>query len=204
MSSVLQRHAVGLTWIEQTRMLRTAHALTDGERVWLIDPFEDQPALEAARSLGSPAGVLQLLDRHNRDCQSIASALGVPLLRLPEGAPDTPFEVVPVLARRRWREVALWWPPQRALVVAEAIGTAPAFALGRRAGVHPLLRLTPPRSQLSPYRPELLLVGHGHTIESDGAGALEEALAHSRSDMPQLLTSLPALVRHDPARNPVT
>lgn len=176
----MQRHDLGVTWIEQSSMSRTAHAvLTDGW-VWLIDPFEDDAALQAATSLGRPAGVLQLLDRHNRDCQTIATRLGVPLLRLPERVPETTFEVVPVLFRRRWREVALWWPQTRALIIPEAIGTAPVFALGRRAGVHPMLRLMPPRTQLSGYEPSILLVGHGRAIESEAAVALGDALDRSR------------------------
>jgi hypothetical protein len=195
MTATLQHHDLGVTWIEQSRMSRTAHAVRGDERVWLIDPFDDEQALRAAAALGSPAGVLQLLDRHNRDCEPIATRLGVPLLRLPERAPDTPFEVVPVISRRGWREIALWWAQPRALIVAEAIGTAPAFALGRRAGVHPMLRLTPPRAQLSRYEPSMLLVGHGATVESDGALALADALANARSDLPRLLTELPRLLR---------
>jgi hypothetical protein len=195
MSATLQRHALGITWTERGGTVRTAHALKSEERVWLIDPFDDEPALRAAASLGRPAGVLQLLDRHNRDCEPIATRLGVPLLRLPDRVPDAPFEVVPVLSRWGWKEVALWWPQERALIVAEAVGTAPVFAIGRRAGVHPILRLTPPRSQLSAYQPTMLLVGHGNTIESNAAAALEEALAHSRSDIPQLLIKLPKLLR---------
>ncbi|MFZ0977328.1 MAG: hypothetical protein WAN22_34245 [Solirubrobacteraceae bacterium] len=195
MSATLQRHAIGLTWIEPGIMVRSAHALHSEGRVWLVDPFDDGPALREVESLGTPAGVFQLLDRHNRDCEAIASRLGVPLLRLPAVAPDTPFEPVPVLSRWGWHEVALWWERERALIVAEAIGTAPPFALGRRAGVHPMLRLTPPRSQLAPYRPSMLLVGHGATIESDAATALDDALAHARSDIPRLITSLPKLVR---------
>ena len=176
-------------------MVRSAHALRSEGRVWLVDPYEDEPALREVSELGTAAGVIQLLDRHNRDCEAIASRLGVPLLRLPESAPGTPFEVVPVLSRWGWHEVALWWQGERALIVAEAIGTAPPFALGRRAGVHPLVRLTPPRSQLAPYRPSMLLVGHGSTIETDAAAALDDALAHGRSDIPRLVTSLPRLVR---------
>jgi len=195
MSATLQPHALGLTWIEQRTIARTAHALRSEERVWLIDPFDDQQALQYAASLGRPAGVLQLLDRHDRDCEPVAKRLGVPLLRVPDRAPDTPFEVVPILSWALWKEVALWWAQKRALIVAEAVGTAPPFALGRRAGVHPMLRLTPPRSQLSRYRPEMLLVGHGRTIESDAAAALDDALARSRSDLPRLLIRLPKLLR---------
>lgn len=195
MSAMLQRHELGVTWIEQSSMSRTAHALLSDERVWLVDPFEDEAALQTASALGPPAGVLQLLDRHNRDCQTIATRLGVPLLRLPRWVPDTPFEVVPVLSRRRWREVALWWPQTRALIIPESIGTAPAFALGRRAGVHPMLRLWPPRAPLSGYEPSMLLVGHGRAIESDAAAALGDALDRSRSDIPRLLAALPRLIR---------
>jgi hypothetical protein len=195
MSARLQRHAIGLTWIEASFMARSAHALRSEDRVWLIDPFEDEPALREVAALGTPAGVIQLLDRHNRDCEPIAARLGVPLLRLPEEAPDTPFEVARILSRPGWHEMALWWERERALVVAEAVGTAFPFALGRRAGVHPMLRLTPPRSQLAPYRPSMLLVGHGATIETDAASALDDALAHARADIPRLVTSLPKLIR---------
>jgi hypothetical protein len=195
MSARIERHDLGVTWMEPGRTARTAHALKDEARVWLIDPFDDQPALQEAAALGQPSAVLQLLDRHNRDCEAIATRLKVPLVRLPTSLPDTPFEVVPVISRHRWREIALWWPGPQALVVAEAIGTAPAFALGRRVGVHPMLRVTPPRSQLSAHRPAMLLVGHGLPIVSGAASALDEALAHSRSDIPRLLTKLPTLVR---------
>lgn len=195
MSATITRHAVGLTWVEAGFMARASHALRSEGRVWLVDPFDDEPALREAESLGTPAGVFQLLDRHNRDCAAIAARLGVPLLRLPDGAPDTPFNVVRVLSRPGWHEVALWWERERALIVAEAIGTAPVFALGRRAGVHPMLRLTPPRSQFAPYRPSMLLVGHGPAVEADAATALDDALAHARSDIPRLVTSLPRLMR---------
>jgi hypothetical protein len=195
MSATLQRHEIGITWIEEGAMARTAHAIVSDGRVWLVDPFDDEAALQAVSSLGSPAGVLQLLDRHNRDCQAIATRLGVPLLRLPARVPDAPFEVTPVVFRSRWREIALWWPQPRALIIAEAIGTAPAFALGRRAGVHPMLRLTPPSAQLSGYDPSMLLVGHGATIESDAATAVQDALARSKSDIPRLVIELPKLIR---------
>jgi hypothetical protein len=195
MAVKLQRHALGVSWIEQNAIARAAHALVDGGRVWLIDPYEDAEALAAVAELGTPAGVLQLLDRHNRDCQPIAHRLGVPLWRLPVDLAGTPFEAIPVISNVAWREVALWWGEQRALVVAEAIGTVAAFALGRRAGVHPMLRLTPPRKQLSPFQPERLFVGHGEAIESDADAALHEALAYSRRDVPRLLISVPKLLR---------
>ena len=99
------------------------------------------------------------------------------------------------MARPWWREIALWWPAQRALIVAEAIGTGPLFCLGRRVGVHPLLRAVPPRSSLGAYSPERLLVGHGPALDADATSALREALASSRSDIPKLLTKLPSVIR---------
>lgn len=177
-------------------MVRSAHALAADRRVWLIDPFEDAPAVDAAAELGEIAGVIQLLDRHNRDGEALAQRFGVPLHRLPDRLAGTPFETVPVISRKGWHEIALWWAQERALIVAEALGTAPVFAAGRRAGVHPLLRVTPPRGQFSGYDPERLLVGHGRPIEQDAGSAVTEALDRARSDLPRLLLKLPGLLRH--------
>jgi hypothetical protein len=195
MAITLQRHVLGVTWVEQGAMARAAHGLVEDGRVWLIDPYEDAEALAVVAELGTPAGVLQLLDRHNRDCERLAQRLEVPLLRLPDNAVGTPFQAIAVISNRVWREVALWWPQREALVVAEALGTAPAFALGHRIGVHPMLRLTPPRKQFSPFEPERLLVGHGRAIESGADAALRDALARSRRDLPRLLLSIPNLLR---------
>jgi hypothetical protein len=195
MAVTVQRHAIGVTWVEQNAMARAAHALVDGVRVWLIDPYENAEALAAVAELGTPAGVLQLLDRHNRDCEPIAQRLGVPLSRLPVEIAGTPFEAIPLISNRAWREVALWWAEEQALVVAEAIGTAPAFALGRRAGVHPMLRVIPPRAQLSKFQPGRLFVGHGQPLESGANAAVHEALARARQDLPRLLLNVPKLLR---------
>ena len=99
------------------------------------------------------------------------------------------------MLRRWWQEIALWWEAERTLIVAEAVGTAPAFALGRRVGVHPMLRLAPPRSALTRHAPQRLFVGHGPILESGAAAAIDEALSASRSDIPQLVLRLPSLIR---------
>lgn len=175
-------------------MARAAHAVRADEHVWLIDPFEDQNALAAVAELGEPSAVIQLLDRHNRDCAPISRRLGVPLLRLPATVAGSPFEVVSVISQRWWKELALWWAAERVLIVAEAVGTGPAFRLGRELGVHPMLRLTPPGA-LEAFSPETILVGHGPAIESDGAAALSDALANARLDLPKLLLALPSLIK---------
>jgi hypothetical protein len=138
--------------------------------------------------------VVQLLGRHNRDCATIAARLGVPHLVVPESIPDGPFEVVPVKTGARWREVALWWPDTGTLVVAEAIGTNSFYAPAGPAGVHLLLRPTPPRAQLGAFRPEHLLVGHGEGLHgAEAAAGLRFALDHARTGLPRALLKLPGL-----------
>ena len=190
-----ERGEHGVSWIVDEPMTRTSHVLSADGRFWLVDPVQFAPAIERAHGLGEAAAVIQLLDRHNRDCASLASELGVPHLVAPDVLPDSPFETVPVRASSRWHEVALWWPSQRTLVVAEAVGTNGFFRAGHdRAGVHMLMRLSPPREALGRFRPEHLLVGHGVGLHGAEASAgLETALARARSGLPRLLAKAPAL-----------
>jgi hypothetical protein len=191
-------HDLGVTWVMDDAMERGCHALrADDGRVWLVDPARDDAALAAVAKLGPPAGVLQLLDRHNRDSAAIAGALGVPHVRVPESAPaGAPFTVRRVVWNPLWKEVALWWPERRALVVAESLGTAAAFAVGDDpVGVHPLRRLLPP-GMLRGLGPEHLLVGHGPPLHGPEVGAqVDRAIARSRHDVPKLLLKLPTLIR---------
>jgi hypothetical protein len=184
----------GFSWIVDDPMTRTSHALAADGQVWLVDPVRHQPALGRAMALGTPVAVLQLLDRHNRDCAAIAAELGVPHLVVPDALPGTPFEVVQVRRARGWREIALWWPAAKTLVVAEAVGTNPFFTGNRDpVGVHLLLRLTPPRSALGPFEPEHLLVGHGEGIHgAEASTALETALAGARTGLVHLVPRIPA------------
>jgi hypothetical protein len=178
-------------WIVDEALTRTSHALAADGRVWLVDPVDWPEAVERARGLGEPAGVIQLLDRHPRDCAAIAERIGVPHLVTPDSIPGSPFEIVPVMRRRRWQERALWWPETRTLVTADALGTIPFFTAGKgAAGVHPILRLKPPR-QLGRYDAERLLVGHGEGVLTRAAAAIDEALRRSRRDLPRVLVQLP-------------
>lgn len=188
----LEESPVGLTWVVDEPVERASHALVDQGRVWLVDPTDDPAALARALDLGPPVAVVQLLDRHNRDCAALAARLGVPHLRVPAALPGTPFEVVPVVNAGFWREVALWWAEARVLVVAEAVGTAATYAPSPQgAGVSIGLRLWPPR-RLAAYQPEHLLVGHGPALHGPrAAAALREALARSRRDLPRALVALP-------------
>ena len=180
-------------------MRRCSHAVLAGGRVWVIDPVLDDGMLERVLALGEPAGVLQLLDRHNRDCARVARELGVPHHNVPDVAPHgAPFEVIPVLRRRRWHEVALWFPEHRTLVCADAVGTAQYYrAPSEQLAVSPLLRLTPPRALLR-VEPEHVLVGHGAGVHDDATAALRDAVGHARSrTLPWLWAGLRA---HGPMR----
>jgi hypothetical protein len=182
----------GFGWIVEEAMTRTSHALAADGRVWLVDPLDWPDAIFRALALGEPAGVIQLLDRHNRDCAALATRLDVRHVVAPDELPGSPFTFLPVRRRRRWRESALWWPAARTLVTADALATNRFFTAGRSPlAVHVLLRLTPP-TQLGELDPERILVGHGEGIVGDGAAeALHGALASSRRGLPGALLRLP-------------
>lgn len=160
-------------WVEDEFLQRASHALITETGTWLIDPV-DNARVDALENV---AGVIQLLNRHNRDCAAIAQRLGVP-----HHHRSGPFEFLPVKDTRRWREVALWWPEPRVLVCGDALGTAVYFRAGdERLAVHPLLRLRPPRFRVEP---DVILCGHGPGIYEDAGAALREALSTSRRRIP--------------------
>jgi hypothetical protein len=174
----------GFGWIVEEFMERGSHALVVDGRVWLIDPVEGDGVEERVRAAGTPAGVLQLLDRHNRDCATLAARLGVRHHVVPQGSLG-PFAFITVKNSKRWKEVALWWPERRVLVCADALGTAAYYCAGdERLAVHPLLRLLPPRRQLAGIQPEVILCGHGEGVLDDADAALREALSTSRRRLP--------------------
>jgi hypothetical protein len=191
----VEEHPLGLTWAVAEPMERAFHALVDEGQVWLVDPL-DGPEIEDAVALGEPAGVLQLLDRHNRDCAEIAGRLGVPHLKVPDAVPGSPFEALPVVRMPGWKETALWWPARKALVVAEVLAANPMHTGGeQRVGMHLFLRPWPP-SSLRGYEPQHLLLGHGRGIHGpEAADAVETAYARARRDLPRVLLGLPGAVR---------
>jgi hypothetical protein len=182
----------GFGWVVEEAGTRTSHALAADGKVWLVDALDWPEAVDRALMLGRPAGVIQLLDRHNRDCAALAAAFGVPHVVAPRILPGSPFTFVDVLNRRFWRESALWWPETRTLVVAETLGTNRFYTGGTAPlGVHVVLRLTPPR-MLDAYEPERVLVGHGEgVVGPDAADTLHEAVRTSRRRLPGVLVRLP-------------
>ena len=184
----------GFGWLADEFLQRCSHALVADGDVWLVDPVDDELVSRA----GNPTGVIQLLDRHNRDCAAIAARFGVPHHVVPR-QPIGPFEFLPVRESRRWREVALWWQERRVLVCADALGTVGYFrAGGERLGVHPLLRLRPPPFDV---RPDAILCGHGPGVFDGADAVLREALSTSRRRIPkQFLGAVRAWVRRPRSR----
>jgi hypothetical protein len=183
----------GFAWSpEGERLPRTSHAVLAGGRVWLTDVVDGPGLDERISALGEPAAVVQLLDRHARDCAAVAERLDVPLHVTPFTAVQgAPFVTFPIVRHRFWREVALWFAEQRDLVFADALGSLGYFrARGEPFGVHPLLRLFPPRRSLAGLEPEHILFGHGTGYHGPEAPeALRTALATARRRLPRALTA---------------
>ena len=180
----------GLEWVsEDDKLARMGHAVLAGGSVWLTDVVDGPGLDEQITALGSPAAVVQLLDRHPRDCAAVAQRLGVPLHETPftdlEGAP---FVVLPIVKRRFWREVALWFAKERVLVCGDALGSLGYFHASEEPfGVHPFLRLFPPK-KLAALEPEHVLFGHGPGFHGPEAPqAVRDALAKTRRRLPHAL-----------------
>ena len=179
----------GFGWIVDEFMERCSHALVEDGRVWVIDPVDGEGLEERIRAAGTPAGVLQLLDRHNRDCSAFAARLGVRLHVVPHGSLG-PFAFIAVKNSGSWNEVALWWPGRRVLVCADALGTAPYYRSGNEPlAVHPFLRVRPPRRQLGALQPDVILCGHGEGVLENADPAFREALSTSLRRIPGQVAS---------------
>ncbi|WP_435144662.1 hypothetical protein [Halobaculum sp. P14] len=197
----------GLSWLAypDERMQRASHAVTDDGDVWILDPVDGPGVDEFVASLdGDVAGTVVCLDRHKRDAAAVADRHGVPVY-VPEWMTGVAEELdAPVerfgdalggfdaIAVKRgavlpWQEVALYDETGGTLYVPEAVGTVDFMTVpGERLGVHPALRLLPPRRPLSGLDPDRVLVGHGAGVHDDAATALAEALRRSRRTAPEL------------------
>jgi len=199
----IDRFDGGVGWISypSERMQRASHALAVDGDIWLVDPVDADGLDDFLADFGDVAGVVVLLDRHERDAarlarrhdvsvhvpawmESVAKGLSVPTELFRTELADTGYRVHRLLDTPFWKEAAL--SNDRTLVVPEAVGTAEYYTTGdERLGVHPMLRLLPPR-RLRGLAPDRVLVGHGSGIFSRASGALEDALRESRRRAPQL------------------
>ena len=195
-------HEAGFSWVAHPDegMQRASHALRDGEDVWVVDPVEFNGLDDRLDELGEVAGAVTLLDRHARDAGSVADRHGVavhapawmsgvekrveaPVERFEDTLGGSDYRTRRVVDNRAWQECALF--DGATLVVPEAVGSAPYFrGAGERLGIHPMLRLVPPRRQLRDLDPERVLTGHGIGVLDGAAEALDDALAGARRRAP--------------------
>jgi hypothetical protein len=196
--AVVDRWEGGVGWIvhpEET-LRRASHALATTDGVWVVDPL-DAPGLDdLLAEYGDVAGVVVTMDRHGRDAATLARrhdvaghvprsvSFGADVTTRPAGGTlgETDVRVLDAVSLPGWREAALF--DGETLVVGDALGTAPHFlAPGERLGVHPFLRVVPPR-RLRGLEPERVLVGHGEGVLADGTAALDDALEGARRNLP--------------------
>ena len=196
-------------WVCGDRLQRASSAIAVDGGVLVVDPV-DVPGLdEALARLGPVRAVTQLLDRHRRDAREVAARLGASLV-LPRilGGPGLDAAVPEVDERavidhRGWREALLWLPDRALLVTAEAVGAAPHYLAspGDPLGVHPVLRLAPPRGAFAGLEPGAIALGHGRPVSEGAAPALEAALATARSGLPRAWAGAAlSVLRPRPAR----
>lgn len=206
----------GFSWRPEGEgpMQRACHALIDEGRVWVIDPIDIDGIDERIKALGEPAAVVMLLDRHTRDCVTIAQRFEIPLLVPPgrssrlrglgddvdvqvlgDSLPQSSIEVIPLhRIDGVWLERALWWPERKTLVVAEVLGTHDfGTAPGEILGVHPTLRLSPPKRLLE-YEPERIIVGHGCVVADSASELMRDAIKNSRRFIPRYMMAFPKQV----------
>lgn len=182
---------------------RASCALDLGDLRLAVDPV-DCAGLDAALDAdGGIDGVAVLMDRHSRDARSIAARHGVPVFVPAEadaiaaavGGPVAPLddelagttiELRRVSSGRLGEEVALWRPDDATLVVPESLGTSPQFtAGGERIGVHPMMRLWPPKAALGGLEARRLVTGHGRAIADLDPGEIDASLHAARRRLPR-------------------
>ena len=201
----IDRFDGGVGWIADPKevLQRASHALAVDGDVWVVDPVDVEDLDELLSEFGTVRGVVLLLDRHKRDAATIANRHDVPVylphffvdvaeeLDAPveyfgEELDDTGYQMHRLINNRFWQEAALYHPEERTLLIPEAVGTTEYFlAEGEALGVHPGLRMIPPR-QLRRFEPKRILVGHGSGIHENARRELKDALRGSRWRAPEV------------------
>ena len=209
----IDRFDGGVGWLAHPdeRMQRASHALSTDDGVWLVDPVDADGLDDLLAEEGDVAGVVILLDRHKRDAARLANRYDVavhipswmagvaddidaPIERFDGELGETGYRLR-MVATPLWQEAALYGEEDGTLVVAEALGTAEYMRTdAERLGVHPMLRLLPPRQSFRDFMPEHVLVGHGAGIHDRASTALSSALSGSRRRTPSLVAKAARLV----------
>ena len=196
----------GVGWLAypEEEIQRASHGLVADGEVWLVDPVDADGIDAMLAEYGTVAGVVLLLGRHERDCAKFANRHGVsvwvpdflsgveseidaPVERFRYELGDSGYVAHNLVDHRFWQEALLYNEDTGVLVVADAVGTAEYFRTNDEVlGVHPFLRLTPPKV-LARLEPSRILVGHGPGIHENAPVALKTAVEGARRGMPRLL-----------------
>lgn len=201
----IDRHEHGVGWIahpEET-MQRASHAVEVDGDVWVIDPVDFDGLDELLAEFGDVAGVVVLLNRHKRDCatvanrhdvsvwvpsffDSVAEDLNASIERFRNSLGHSGFKLQTVVDNSFWKEGLLYNEDMGDLYVPETVGTSEYFHTAERElGVHPMLRLFPP-AVLKSLEPERIHVGHGAGVDEHATPKLREAISGSRARTPRL------------------
>ena len=201
----IDRREGGAGWIAypDETMRRASHVFEADGGSWVIDPVDTEGIDDLIREFGEVEGVVILLDRHKRDAATVANRHGVsvyvpsfmdgvasevdaPVERFEGELEDTGYCLYELVNNRFWQEGALYSEERGTLFVPESVGTPSYFLTGdERLGVHPMLRLKPPRT-LRRFRPERIMVGHGEGVSEGATESLRNALDNSRRNAPAL------------------
>lgn len=196
---VVREDEDGFGWIAHPgeEMQRASHAFRTDDGVYVVDPVDVPDLDEHLAALGDVTGVVVGLDRHERDSEVVAARHDVPVY-VPEFFGETSieektkplrgvlerFDVIPVVNKPFWNEIALWDGESGVLWVSEAVGTVEYYTTkSEDLGVHPMLRAFPPRKKLGGLSPGELYCGHGAGVTTGAAQALTNALSGSRRRM---------------------
>ncbi|WP_136715446.1 hypothetical protein [Halorientalis salina] len=201
----IDRREEGVGWIAfpNETMQRASHAFAVDGEVWVCDPIDVDGLDELLGEFGEVAGVVILLDRHKRDAAEVANRhdvsvhvpewmdgvvedIDAPTERIHVELGETGVGVHKLVDNRFWQEAALYIEERDELIVPESVGTADYFRTGsERLGVHPMLRLKPPK-RLKRFSPDRVLVGHGAGVHEGAAEALSSAVSGARARTPGL------------------
>lgn len=197
--TAIDRWDGGVGWLAHPgeTMQRASHALAVDGDVWIVDPVDAPGVDDLVTDLGEVAGVVVLLDRHQRDADALAQRFDVPVYhppyvdrefeapveRLGVRLPGTDYRVIHSVDVPLWQEAALF--DGETLVVADAVGTVEYFTVGpEQIGVHPMLRPVPPMA-LRDLTPSRILTGHGEGVFDDAETELARAIDGARNRLPQ-------------------
>jgi len=203
----IDRRADGVGWIAHPdeEGQRASHAVRGDDGVWLLDPIDAPGVDDLVADLGDVAGVAVLSDYHARDATAFARRHDVPVhvptwIDRVDDRIDAPverfegdlggsgFRAIEYAPFPGWTEAFLYCEADGTLYVPDSMAAEKGTLVGdERIALFVLIRLRPPRDQLTELDVERVLFGHGSGVFEDADTALDHALANARRNFPRAL-----------------